>query len=599
MKERSKKHSLKSDISTFFKVLKYLKKYRVHFVFSLIFTAIVVGLTLYVPILIGEAIDLAIGVNNVNFDGIFDILIKIAICVALTAILQWIINVINNRMVYGIVRNIRHEAFERIQSLPVSFIDSHQSGDIVSRIITDSDQFSDGLLIGFTQFFSGVITIIGTLIFMFIINRPITLIVIFVTPLSLFVAAFIAKKTHSMFKRQSEIRSEQTALIDEMVGNHKTVVAFGYEDKANETFDEINGRLSKVSLKAIFFSSTTNPSTRFVNSVVYALVALSGALLCVTGATGMSVGMLSSFLSYATQYTKPFNEISGVITELQNALACAGRVFDLIEALPEVKDAEATNDPIDDVTVEFKDVSFSYTENKPLIQNFNFKALRGQHVAIVGPTGCGKTTLINLLMRFYDVKDGAILLGGKDIRDIPRAELRKLYGMVLQDTWLCEGTISENIAYAKPDATEEEIIAAAKAAHAHSFIKKLPDKYNTKLGEGGGSLSQGQKQLLCIARIMLCSPEILILDEATSSIDTRTEIRIQKAFGTIMKGRTAFIVAHRLSTIKESDVILVMNDGNIIEQGNHTSLLEQKGFYYHLFNSQFPDGNKSRKHALL
>lgn len=590
MKKNSSKASLKSNVSTFFKVMRYLKRYRFHFILSLVFTAVVVGLTLYVPILIGQAIDLAIGEDNVNIERILKILTAVGICILITALLQWLINVLNNRMVYGIVRNIRHEAFERIQRLPISFIDSHQSGDIVSRIIADSDQFSDGLLIGFTQFFNGIMTILGTLAFMLTINVPVTLIVVVVTPLSLFVAAFIAKKTYSMFKAQSEVRSEQTALIDEMVGNHKTVAAFGYQERANETFDEINGRLAKISLKAIFFSSTTNPSTRFVNSLVYALVALSGAMICIAGGGAMSVGMLSSFLSYATQYTKPFNEISGVVTELQGALACATRVFDLIESPAESPDAEETQ-AIDDLTVEFRNVSFSYTEEKPLIEGFSFSAHKGQHIAIVGPTGCGKTTLINLLMRFYDVKSGAILIGGKDIRSIPRRDLRELYGMVLQDTWLCGGTIRENIAYAKPDASDEEIIAAAKAAHAHSFIKRLPDKYETKLGEGGGSLSQGQKQLLCIARIMLCTPEILILDEATSSIDTRTEIRIQKAFKAIMKGRTAFVVAHRLSTIKESDVILVMRDGNIVEQGSHDELLSRKGFYYELYNSQFPDAD--------
>ncbi len=589
MSKKSNNLSLKSSSKTFFKVLKYLKKYRFHFILSLIFTAIVVGLTLYVPILIGNAIDLAIGVNNVDIAEIGKILLTVGICIAITAVLQWLINVLNNQMTYGIVKNVRHEAFKRIQSFPVSYIDSHRSGDIVSRIIADSDQFSDGLLMGFTQFFNGIMTILGTLVFMFLINPWITLIVLFVTPLSLFVAAFIAKKTYSMFTKQSEIRSEQTSLIDEMIGNHKTVVAFGYEKRANESFDEINERLSKISLKAIFFSSTTNPSTRFVNSLVYALVALSGAFICL-GNTGMSVGMLSSFLSYATQYTKPFNEISGVVTELQNALACAARVFELIEAPAQIPDAKYAKNP-DDSTVEFRNVSFSYTEDNPLIENFSFTAKPGQHIAIVGPTGCGKTTLINLLMRFYDVNDGAILLGDTDIRNISRHNLREKYGMVLQDTWLCEGTIRDNIAYAKPDATDDEVIAAAKAAHAHSFIKRLPDKYNTRLGEGGGALSQGQKQLLCIARIMLCTPEILILDEATSSIDTRTEIRIQKAFNTAMQGRTAFIVAHRLSTIKGSDVILVMRDGNIIEQGNHEELLQKKGFYYTLFNSQFPDND--------
>ena len=590
MSKIKNKGSLKGSVSTFFKVLKYLKKYRFHFIVSLIFTAVSVGLTLYVPILVGDAIDLAVGAGNVDMSGILAILLKIGIAVGITALLQWLINVLNNRMVYGIVRNVRHEAFARIQKMPVSFIDSHRSGDVVSRLIADSDQFSDGLLMGFSQFCNGIMTIIGTLIFMFFISPAVTLIVVFITPLSLFVAAFIAKKTYSMFKRQSEIRSEQTALIDEMVVEHKTVVAFGYQDDAVKTFDEINGRLSKISLKAIFFSSTTNPSTRFVNSIVYALVALTGAMICIAGGSAISPGSLTSFLSYATQYTKPFNEISGVVTELQNALACANRVFELIESpieSPDVKLEEGNGD----ATVEFRNVSFSYSPEKPLINNFSFKAEEGKHIAIVGPTGCGKTTLINLLMRFYDVDGGAILLGGRDIREIPRAELREHYGMVLQDTWLSDGTIRDNIAFARPDATDDEIIAAAKAAHAHSFIKKLPRGYNTVIGEGGGALSQGQKQLLCIARIMLTDPEILILDEATSSIDTRTEIRIQKAFKKLMAGRTAFIVAHRLSTLKGSDVILVMKDGNVIEQGTHDELLERGGFYSKLYNSQFPDAN--------
>jgi ATP-binding cassette subfamily B protein len=590
MSKIKNKGSLKASVSTFFKVLKYLKKYRFHFIVSLIFTAVSVGLTLYVPILFGDAIDLAVGEGNVDMSGILAILLKIGIAVGITALLQWLINVLNNRMVYGIVRNVRHEAFARIQKMPVSFIDSHRSGDVVSRLIADSDQFSDGLLMGFSQFCNGIMTIIGTLIFMFFISPTVTLIVVFITPLSLFVAAFIAKKTYSMFKRQSEIRSEQTSLIDEMVGEHKTVVAFGYQDDAVKTFDEINERLSKISLKAIFFSSTTNPSTRFVNSIVYALVALTGAMICIAGGSAISPGSLTSFLSYATQYTKPFNEISGVVTELQNALACANRVFELIESpieSPDVKLEEGNGD----ATVEFRNVSFSYSPEKPLIKSFSFKAEAGKHIAIVGPTGCGKTTLINLLMRFYDVDGGAILLGGRDIREMPRSELRDHYGMVLQDTWLSDGTIRDNIAFARPDATDEEIIAAAKAAHAHSFIKKLPHGYNTVIGEGGGALSQGQKQLLCIARIMLTDPEILILDEATSSIDTRTEIRIQKAFKKLMAGRTAFIVAHRLSTIKGSDVILVMNNGNVIEQGTHDELLERGGFYNKLYNSQFPDAN--------
>ena len=586
---KTNKRSLKSAASTFFKVMKYLKRYRFHFILSLIFTAISVGLTLYVPILIGDAIDLAVGKGNVDMDAILAILLKVAIAIVATAILQWLINVLNNRMVYGIVRNVRHEAFVKIQSLPISFVDSHRSGDVVSRLIADSDQFSDGLLMGFTQFFGGIMTIIGTLIFMFIISPIVTLIVVVLTPLSLFVAAFIAKKTYSMFKLQSEIRSEQTALIDEMISDHKTVVAFGYEDKAQASFDEINARLGKASLKAIFFSSLTNPCTRFVNSTVYALVALTGALICIgTGGLSIGVGRLSSFLSYATQYTKPFNEISGVITELQNALACADRVFELIEApaeTPDAPDCELSGD----ATVEFCNVSFSYTPEQKLIEDFSFTAKQGQHIAIVGPTGCGKTTLINLLMRFYDVREGEIRLSGKDIREIPREKLRDTYGMVLQDTWICDGTIRENIAFGAPEATDEQIIEAAKAAHAHSFIKKLPHGYDTRIGEGGGNLSQGQKQLLCIARIMLTDPEILILDEATSSIDTRTEIRIQRAFKKLMAGRTAFVVAHRLSTIKESDVILVMKDGNIIEQGTHESLLLKKGFYFELYNSQFPD----------
>ncbi len=583
------KKSLKSNLSTFVKVLKYLKRYRFHFILSLIFTAASVGLTLYVPILIGNAIDLAIGHGKVDMSGILQILLKVLMAILLTTILQWLINVLNNRMVYGIVKNVRYEAFVKIQSFPVSFIDSHRSGDVVSRIIADCEQFSDGLLLGFTQFFNGILTIVGTLIFMFLISPVVTLIVVLVTPLSLFVAAFIAKKTYSMFKKQSEIRSEQTALIDEMIGDHKTVVAFGYEEKACQSFDEINDRLAKTSLKAIFFSSTTNPSTRFVNSIVYALVALIGALICVSSpSSAISVGMLSSFLSYATQYTKPFNEISGVITELQGALACADRVFDLIESEVETDDADQS--VIDNnIEIEFKNVSFSYTKEQSLIKNFSFKAKRGQHIAIVGPTGCGKTTLINLLMRFYDVDAGQILLGGKDIREISRKDLRDCYGMVLQDTWLCSGTVKENIAFGNPEATDEEIINAAKSAHAHSFIKQLPQGYDTVIGETGGSLSQGQKQLLCIARIMLTDPKILILDEATSSIDTRTELRIQKAFKKLMAGRTAFVVAHRLSTVKESDVILVMRDGNIIEQGTHESLLEKQGFYHKLYNSQFPE----------
>lgn len=585
---RKTRSGKKKNLKTFGKVLSYLKIYRIHFILSLIFTAISVALTLYVPILVGDAIDLAVGPDNVDMAGIGRILLKIGISVAVTALLQWIVNALNNRMTYGIVRNIRHEAFVRLQNVPVSYIDSHRTGEIVSRMITDVDQFSDGLLMGFTQFFSGIMTIIGTLIFMVRISLPITLIVVLVTPLSLFVAAFIAKKTYAMFRLQSELRSEQTSLIDEMISGHKVVLAFNRESAVQKDFDELNHKLTKASLRAIFFSSTTNPSTRFVNGLVYALVALSGALICIGGGAAVTVGMLSSFLSYATQYTKPFNEISGVVTELQNALACAERVFELIEAPLQTPDTEGTDAPVaakGDIV--FDHVAFSYTDDRPLIRNFNFEVHAGQHIAIVGPTGCGKTTLINLLMRFYDVKAGAIRLDGVDIRAIPRHRLRSFYGMVLQDTWLSSGTIRDNIAFGKPDATDEEVIAAAKAAHAHSFIRRLPEGYQTVIGEDGGVLSQGQKQLLCIARVMLCDPEMLILDEATSSIDTRTEIRIQKAFTTAMEGKTSFIVAHRLSTIKGADRILVMRDGNIVEQGKHEELLAKGGFYAELYNSQF------------
>lgn len=585
---RKTRSGKKKNLKTFGKVLSYLKIYRIHFILSLIFTAVSVALTLYVPILVGDAIDLAVGPDNVDMAGISRILLKIGISVAVTALLQWIVNALNNRMTYGIVRNIRHEAFVRLQNVPVSYIDSHRTGEIVSRMITDVDQFSDGLLMGFTQFFSGIMTIIGTLIFMVRISLPITLIVVLVTPLSLFVAAFIAKKTYAMFRLQSELRSEQTSLIDEMISGHKVVLAFNREAAVQKDFDELNHKLTKASLRAIFFSSTTNPSTRFVNGLVYALVALSGALICIGGGAAVTVGMLSSFLSYATQYTKPFNEISGVVTELQNALACAERVFELIEAPLQTPDTEGTDAPVaakGDIV--FDHVAFSYTDDRPLIRNFNFEVHAGQHIAIVGPTGCGKTTLINLLMRFYDVKAGAIRLDGVDIRAIPRHRLRSFYGMVLQDTWLSSGTIRDNIAFGKPDATDEEVIAAAKAAHAHSFIRRLPEGYQTVIGEDGGVLSQGQKQLLCIARVMLCDPEMLILDEATSSIDTRTEIRIQKAFTTAMEGKTSFIVAHRLSTIKGADRILVMRDGNIVEQGKHEELLAKGGFYAELYNSQF------------
>ena len=573
-------------IKTFFEILRYLKIYKLHFSLSVVFTAISVALTLYVPILVGQAVDLAVGVNNVDVDGIIQILIKIGIAVIITALLQWIINVLNNRMTYGMVKNIRHEAFVRIQKFPISYIDANRTGDVVSRVITDVDQFADGLLLGFTQFFNGIMTILGTLVFMVLINHWLALLVVLLTPLSFFVASFIAKRTYSMFKLQSEIRSEQTAFIDEMISGHKLVVAFNRERQVTEEFDGINERLGKASLRAIFFSSLVNPSTRFVNSTVYALVALVGAMLCINFPDMLTIGMLSSFLAYSTQYTKPFNEISGVITELQNSIACAQRVFELIEA-PILQDVPTQSNVRFTGNVEFKNVCFSYTPEKPLIKNFNLTVSSGQRVAIVGPTGCGKTTLINLLMRFYDVNSGEILLDGINIRDISRQELRSSFGMVLQDTWLSAGTIKENIAFGNPDATDEQIITAAKAAHAHSFIRRLPNGYDTVIPEDGGSLSQGQKQLLCIARVILCLPQMLILDEATSSIDTRTEIRIQKAFTTMMQGRTSFIVAHRLSTILEADKILVMKDGNIIEQGTHQELIKNKGFYYELYNSQF------------
>ncbi len=583
-----KKSTSKSNLKTFATVLRYLKIFRIHFLLSLLFTAISVALSLYVPILIGNAIDLAIDRGLVDLGGIGNILFKILLAVFITGFLQWLVNILNNRMTYGIVRNIRYEAFVKIQTFPVSRIDSRSTGEMISRIVTDVDQFADGLLMGFTQFFSGILTILGTLIFMLLISAPVAVIVVIVTPLSLFVAAFIAKKTYAMFKLQAEIRSEQTAYIDEMIEGKKVVTAFSQEEKVKEHFNEINTRLSSASLRAIFFSSITNPSTRFVNSLVYTLVAFTGALLCLSGSNAITIGELSSFLSYSTQYTKPFNEISGVVTELQNALACASRVFDLIDE-PIQNTEPADPIPLDTVkgVITFDHVSFSYTEDRPLIKDFNLNVQSGQHIAIVGPTGCGKTTLINLLMRFYDVKQGAITLDGHDIRSYTTRQLRDCYGMVLQDTWLMNGTVKENIAFGRPDATDEEIVSAAKAAHAHSFIRRLPKGYDTVISENGSSLSQGQKQLLCIARVMLCNPEILILDEATSSIDTRTEIRIQKAFATLMNGRTSFIVAHRLSTIKEADVILVMKDGNIVEQGAHTTLLDRKGFYFELYNSQF------------
>ncbi len=589
MKKQNKKNA--NMLPTIKKVLKYLAKYKILFALSLVLALLCVAATLYIPILVGEAIDLAVGIGEVDLEGIFKILIEIGILSALTALLQWIMNVCNNRITFGIVRRLRRDAFKKIQELPLSYIDSHPIGDTVSRVIGDVDQFTDGLLMGFSQLFTGVLTILGTLAFMLSINVTITAVVVVVTPLSLFVAAFIAKRTHSLFKKQSETRAEQTSLIDEMIGEHKTVVAFSHEDEAIEQFDEINARLQKCSQKAVFYSSLTNPCTRFVNNLVYAGVALAGALICViSGGASLTVGALTSLLNYANQYTKPFNEISGVITELQNALTCAGRVFELIDAPSQLPDApsahELTYDELDG-RVNIENVNFSYTKERELIRDFNLSIEKGQRVAIVGPTGCGKTTVINLLMRFYDVDGGKIEVSGHDIRDITRPSLRRSYGMVLQDTWLKNGTIRENIVMGKPDATDDEIIAAAKSAHAHSFIRRLPKGYDTVIGEDGGALSQGQKQLLCIARVLLCLPPMLILDEATSSIDTRTEMKIQDAFAKMMNGRTSFIVAHRLSTIKEADIILVMNNGRIIEKGDHETLLREGGFYFDLWNSQF------------
>jgi len=573
------------------RVLKQLGPYKFYIVLSLLFALVAVAGTLATPIFFGQIINLIVSKGNVDFVSIFEKFIIIAACIALTGVSQWIMNVINNRITYSVVRDVRKEAFLHIQSLPLKFIDGHDYGDIVSRNIADVDQFADGLLMGFTQLFTGVLTILGTLVMMFLINWVIALIVFVLTPLSLFVAKFIASKTYSLFRKTTEIRGEQTAFIDEMVGNLKVVQAFNHENENLDKFDEVNERLTRASLKSIFYSSLTNPSTRFVNAVVYAAVALSGALMLVFQTPLpfiFDVGLLTSLLSYANQYTKPFNEISGVITELQNAVACAGRIYELIDEPPQTPDA------VDAVTAEnvkgsvgFEGVYFSYTADKKLIENLNVAVKAGQRVAIVGPTGCGKTTLINLLMRFYDVNGGAITVDGNNITHVTRKSLRRNYGMVLQDTWLKSGTVKENIAFGKPDATDEEIISAAKDSHAHNFIMQLPDGYDTVIGEDGGALSQGQKQLLCIARIMLCLPPILILDEATSSIDTRTEQKIQQAFSRLMSGRTSFIVAHRLSTIKEADMILVMKDGNIIEQGTHKELLKMNGFYTNLYNSQF------------
>lgn len=568
------------------KVLRYIRKYWFFLIASLTLALITVALTLYIPILTGDAIDQIIGKGQVDFDAVFAICKKIVISIGITALAQWVMNVCNNKITYSVVRDIRDDAFARIERLPLSYIDSHSYGEVVSRVIADADQFADGLLMGFTQLFTGVITILGTLGFMLSVNIPITIVVVVVTPVSLFVAAFIAKRTYQMFRQQSETRGEQTALIEEMIGNQKVVQAFGHEEEAMEQFDEINERLRVCSLKGIFFSSITNPSTRFVNSLVYASVGVFGAFYAIRG--GISVGQLSCFLSYANQYTKPFNEISGVVTELQNAIACAGRVLELIEEeieVPESDNAYVLKEA--DGSVAIEDVYFSYEPDQSLIEKFNLKVKPGQRIAIVGPTGCGKTTLINLLMRFYDVKKGTISVSGHDIREMTRKSLRENYGMVLQETWLKRGTIRDNIAMGRPDATQEEIIEAAKASHAHSFIKRLPQGYDTVIGEDGGNLSAGQKQLLCITRVMLCLPPMLILDEATSSIDTRTEIRIQRAFQKMMQGRTSFIVAHRLSTIQEADVILVMRDGKIVEQGNHETLLAQNGFYKQLFDAQW------------
>ncbi len=567
------------------KVMHYLKKYWFLMALSVLFAGVTVAMTLYIPILVGRAVDLIAGSGAVDFVGIIRILKEGCAIILATAVLQWLMNMINNKITYQVIRDVRNEAFDKLQSLPLSYLDRHPSGEVVSRMIADVDQFADGLLMGFTQFFTGAATILGTLVFMLTINVWITLLVVVLTPLSLFVAKFIATHTYDMFRLQSETRAEQTGLIDEMIGNQKVVQAFAMEDRIQDKFDEIDRRLEKCSLKAIFYSSLTNPGTRFVNNVVYACVALTGALAAIGGA--ISVGGLATFLSYANQYTKPFNDISSVVTELQNSLACASRVFELIEEpsqIPDAPDAVEFKDAYG--AVELEHVSFSYTKDKPLIEDLNLSVKPGQRIAIVGPTGCGKTTLINLLMRFYDVDGGGIRMDGTDIRRMTRKSLRSAYGMVLQDTWLKSGTIRENILMGRPDATEEEMIRAAKEAHADSFIRRLPGGYDTVIQEDGGSLSQGQKQLLCISRVMLCLPPVLILDEATSSIDTRTEIRIQKAFQRMMEGRTSFVVAHRLSTIRESDVILVMKDGHIIEQGNHEELLGRNGFYAKLYNSQ-------------
>ena len=571
--------------ATLTRVLHKIRPYSLFVVCSLIVAAVSVGAQLYIPILCGDAIDLMLGKGNVDFAGVGRIIVEVLVVAVVAAFAQWLLSVCNNRITFSVSRDLRNEALRKIQTLPLSYLDSHPSGDIVSRMVADVDTFADGLLMGFTQLFSGVLTILGTLLFMLSENVVITLVVVCITPLSLLVASFLAKRSYKYFQGQSSVRGEQTALVNEMIEGQKVVQAFGHEAESLDAFDEVNGRLQDVSLKAVFFSSMTNPATRFVNNIVYAGVGLVGALYAVRG--GITIGQLSVFLNYANQYTKPFNEISGVVTELQNALACAARVFELLDADDQIPEAENAAVLQPDGHVQLEDVSFRYLPDRPLIEGLSLDVKPGQRIAIVGPTGCGKTTLINLLMRFYDVNGGAIKVSGTDIRDVTRASLRGSYGMVLQDTWLRAGTVRENIAYGKPDATLDEVVAAAKAAHADSFIRRLPEGYDTVIAEDGGNISQGQKQLLCIARVMLCLPPMLILDEATSSIDTRTEVRIQKAFARMMQGRTSFIVAHRLSTIREADVILVMKDGHIVEQGNHDELLAAGGFYAKLYNSQF------------
>ena len=568
------------------KLMRYIGKYKLLIPVSMLFALITVALTLYVPKLIGDAIDLILGKDNVDFDGVAKLLLISAILIGITAVSQWLMSTVNNKISYSVAKELRQDAFKKIEKLPLSYLDTKPQGELVSRVITDTEQVSEGLLLGFTQLFTGVLTILGTLALLLYINWKVALVVVILTPLSLFIAKFIASRTYNMFKLQSEMKGKQTAIIDEYIGNQKTVKAFAHEDEALAAFGEVNDKLESASLRAIFFSSLTNPTTRFVYSVVYAAVALVGALMVIDSDGAFTVGELSCLLAYANQYTKPFNDISGVITEFQSSLASAGRVFELIEEPTEVADGEKILEDAEG-NVTLSNVSFSYTHEKPLIQNLNLEATAGQRIAIVGPTGCGKTTLINLLMRFYDVNDGNIAVDGEDIRDITRSSLRKSYGMVLQDTWLSGGTVKENIKFGMPEATDEEVIEAAKAAHAHSFIKRLNNGYDTVVGEGGGNLSQGQKQLLSIARVMLCLPPMLILDEATSSIDTRTELKIQEAFLKMMQGRTSFIVAHRLSTIREADVILVMKEGNIVEQGKHDELLSQGGFYAELYNSQF------------